>query len=110
MVHELNVRYIPDPAVDVLLESGEIVSLDAYIRQEVASRVPAYIVGDMITDGYFSVRFQSTKAREDALEFITALKPYISAGLVNIHLCRHDEGAACDMPELLDEWGGLTDE
>ena len=104
MVYELTCRYIPDPATDVLLESNEIVSLDEYIRQEVASRSPAYIVGDSIASGYFSVRFPQPQDRQSAVDFIAVIKPYLTARLMQGHDCYHDVGGACDMPELVDKW------
>ena len=109
MVYELSCRYIPDPETDVILEDGEIVSLDEYIRQEVASRHPAYIVGDTIASGYFSVRFPVPQDRNSAIDFIAVIKPYMTAGLVNGHNCFHDVGGPCAMPELVDKWGGLAD-
>jgi hypothetical protein len=110
MVYELNCRYIADPNTDILLESGEIVSLDTYIQMEVASRHPAYIVGDSIQAGCFSIRFPSPLDRQDAIDFITAVKPYLMAGIVKLHLCRHDEGKPCEAVETLEVWGGMTDE
>lgn len=105
MVYELSCRYIPDPETDVILEDGEIVTLDEYIRQEVASRSPAYIVGDAIESGYFSVRFPAPQTRTDAIDFVAVIKPYLTAGVVQIHACYHDVGGACDTPELVDKWG-----
>ena len=108
MVYELNLRYIPMPDVEVLLDSGEIVSLDAYIAAQV--QAPSYIVGDSVAPGAVSVRFKTPQARADALEFVAAVKPYCVAGRVNLHLCRHDENMPCDAPEQIDSWGeGLTD-
>ena len=111
MVYELSCRYIPDPATDVLLESNEIVTLDEYIRQEVASRHPAYIVGDSIDSGYFSVRFPAPQDRNLAIDFIAVIKPYMTAGRVQGHECYHDVGGPCGAVEVLDAWGeGLDDE
>ena len=104
MVYELNCRYAPDPDTDILLDSGEIISLDEYIRQEIASRHPAYIVGDSVEAGCFSVRFPDPLDRQDAVEFIAAVKPYLLAGKMQGHDCRHDEGKPCDMPEVVDSW------
>jgi len=104
MVYELNCRYVPDPDTDVLLETGEIVPLDEYIRQEVAERQPAYIVGDSIQAGAFSVRFPTPQTRQDALDFVNAVKPYLVGGIVQGHNCRHDERGACDPVERLDTW------
>jgi hypothetical protein len=109
MVYELSVRYVPDPDTDVLLDNGEIVSLDEYIRAEVAERQPAYIVGDHIGNGAFSVRFPSPKSRTDAIDFVNAVKPYLLAGIVQGHNCNHDTSGACEAPEALDEWNWTED-
>jgi hypothetical protein len=107
MVYEMNLRYVPDTDVEVLLDTGEIVSLDAYIAAQV--QAPSYIVGDSVAPGAVSVRFKTPQARADALEFVAAVKPYCVAGRVQGHNCRHDMGQPCDAPEQIDAWGVMPD-
>lgn len=105
MVYELNLRYTADPGTEVLLDSGDIISLEQYIQQEVASRHPAYIVGDSISGGVFSIRFPTPLVRQDAIDFVAVVKPYLTAGIVNVHDCYHDAGQPCSTKEKIDQWG-----
>lgn len=102
MVLELNFRYIPDETVEILLDTGEIVSLDTFIQSQV--QPPAYIIGDSVQAGAFSVRFPTPLLRQDALDFIAAVKPYCTAGKVQGHICHHDTGGPCGAVETMDSW------